>query len=310
MPPYETSDTKAAIISAVIVLNIVFNILVIAVIARFRELREDRTTLFMFSLSMSDLALGCTALPISAAVCSSATPTVQFMNQYLPTVHMFCMWWFGFNSLHSLCWLTVCKMVAILKPFRYEQLFTSGRCYCIIVFNWVVGAILAASKFSIQTHFTTVTCTHTFRSGSTVSPLALAAYAVSIAVPVVVLVYATTRIFIVVVRTHASITAQVHALDGGAGSSGLVTIKAIRTSKNVLIICFAELVLTIPLTVFALSRHLVGNQVTTEYFKFAAFWLFASTSFVNSVLYLIIYRSVRRKTLRLFVNLYQFFCGN
>ena len=109
------------------------------------------------------------------------------------------------------------------------------------------------------------------------SPLALAAYAVTIAVPVVVLVYATTRIFIVVVRTHASITAH--------GSSGLVTIKVIRTSKNVLIICFAELVLTIPLMVFTLLRHLVGGRGATEYFKFAALWLFACSSFVNSVLY-------------------------
>ena len=117
MPLHENSDTKAAIISAVMVLNIVFNSLVIAVIARFPELREDRTTLFMFSLSMSDLALGCTALPISAAVCSSATPTVQFMKEFLPAVNMFCVWWFDFNSLHILCWLTVWKMVATMNPF-------------------------------------------------------------------------------------------------------------------------------------------------------------------------------------------------
>ena len=60
-----------AIRSTVIVLNIALNTLAIAVIARYPQLREDRATLFMFSLALSDLANGCTTMPVSAAVCSS-----------------------------------------------------------------------------------------------------------------------------------------------------------------------------------------------------------------------------------------------
>ena len=51
----ELSDIKAAAICVIIVLNVILNSLVIAVIARYPQLREDRTTLFMFSLSVADL---------------------------------------------------------------------------------------------------------------------------------------------------------------------------------------------------------------------------------------------------------------
>ena len=125
-------DFKPVIISAVIVMNITLNGLVIAVIAKYSQLREDHMTLFIFSLTLCELANGCTAMPISAAVCSNATPNVRNMLPYVPRVLQVCSVWFSFTSVHSLCWVTVCKMIAITKPLRYEQLLTRNRCYFII----------------------------------------------------------------------------------------------------------------------------------------------------------------------------------
>ena len=82
-------DAKPAVISVIIVLNVIMNSLVITVIARYPELREDRTTLFMLSLSVSDLAAGCTFMPISAALCSRATPGVADVHNGLPNLHAF-----------------------------------------------------------------------------------------------------------------------------------------------------------------------------------------------------------------------------
>ena len=298
------NDVKTAIISAVSIMNVITNSLVIAVIARNSELREDRTALFMFSLSVSDLATGCTVMPISAAVCSNATPNVKYMT-ILPDLHMFFLWWFSFNSLHSLCWLTVCKMVAVLKPFRYEQLFTLNRCYGIIVFNWVVGAALAATKFTVRPVFSQIMCVHTFLPGYGISSLSLFTYAVTAVGPILVLLYATTRIFIVIVRTHKIILAQVHAIDGDTGSAGLVTLQAIRSAKNILFICSVSLILTIPLIVFALLRHTGNRLSSSKEFKFAAIWLFSCNSFMNSFLYIVLHRSLRKKTWRLFVDVWQ-----
>ncbi|KAK2192032.1 hypothetical protein NP493_40g04007 [Ridgeia piscesae] len=103
----EYDNIKSTVITSVIVLNITLNGLAIAVIARYPQLREDRTTLFMFSLAMSDLANGCTAMPISAALCSSATPNVRHETNFLPRINAVFSLWFSVTSMHSLCYLTL-----------------------------------------------------------------------------------------------------------------------------------------------------------------------------------------------------------
>ena len=140
MDDFVYDDYKPAVISVVIILNVVMNCLVIVVIIRSPALRQDRTTLFVCSLCVSDLASGCTAMPISAALCSSATPTVRLSTRYLPEIQMFCYWWFGFNSMYSLSWVALSKMFTIWKPLRYEKLLTRRRCHGIKVFNWVIDS--------------------------------------------------------------------------------------------------------------------------------------------------------------------------
>ena len=302
-------DVKTIVISSLIVLNIITNSLEIAMITRYPELREDRTALFMVSLSVSDLATGCIVMPISAAVCSRVTPTVKDMAN-LADLHMYFLWLFSFNSLHSLCWLTLCKMVAVLKPFRYEQLFTRKRCYCVIVFNWVVGAVLEATKFTTRARFSDKLCVYGFTTSDVTSALALFTYAVTVVAPIIVICYATTRIFIVVVRAHSGISAQVHAIDGGTGSAGLVKLRAIRSARNILVICFASVVLTIPLIVFAVMRHSGNKTVMSADYKFVAIWLFSSNTCMNGLLYVVLHRPLRKKTKLLLVELCQLFrCG-
>ena len=116
----ELSDVKSAVICVIIVLNVILNSLVIAVIIRYPQLREDRTTLFMFSLSVSDLAAGCTFMPISAVLCSGKLQGVIDDVGFLQKAHAFAMWWFGYNSIHSLCWLTISKAIVILIPFKVD----------------------------------------------------------------------------------------------------------------------------------------------------------------------------------------------
>ena len=299
MDAYEFSDVKPVIISAVIILNIIMNCLVIAAIARYPALREDRTTLFVCSLCVSDLAGGITAMPISAALCSRANPTVRLSTRYLPEIQMFCHWWFGFNSLHSLSWVALSKMIAILKPFRYEQRLTSNRCYGIIVFNWVVGAALAAAKFTIDVTWNTSICT--FRSSTNnkqASRLIISTYVVAVVIPGITLIVATVMMLIVVLRTHKQICGQVQSLGGcggcggcgGAINTGLVTLRTIRSAKNILIICFVSIALNVPLLTFALLCHAIYSQQIARVFSFSSVWLYNCNSFMNSFLFLILYR--------------------
>ena len=196
------SEIKPIIIGVVIIMNIIVNTLVIAVIMRYPELREDRATLFMLSLSVSDLASGCLTMTISAVVCSMGTASVQHISKFLPRVQVFFMWCFSFNSLHSLCWLTVCKMVALLRPLHYEQVFARKRCYGIIVANWVIGASLAATKFDQGASWNMVSCWFVIPRSNASSVTYALSYALIAVLPAVVLVYATVRIVIVVVLVH------------------------------------------------------------------------------------------------------------
>ena len=321
MDVYEFNDVKPAIISTVIVLNIITNALVIAVLARYPALREDCTSLFIFTMCVADLAGGCTAMPISAALCSRATPNIRLTTQYLPKIQMFCFWWFGFNSFHSVTWVALSKMVAILKPFRYEQLLARNRCYGIIAFNWVVGAALAAVKLTFDTTWNMSMCT--FRSPANnkhASRLILSTYLLGGIIPVATLIVATCIMLVVVLRTHKQISAQVQSIGGGGGgagsggagsrggvvSAGFVTVKTIRSAKNILIICFVSIAFNIPIFMFSFIRHAIDSQRVTEAFSFSVVWIFSCNSFMNSFLYIILHRSVRVKLACMFSEMKAF----
>ena len=94
MSDLEFDDVKPFIIVAIIVLNLALNSLVIAVIVKHPQLREDRTTLFIVSLALSDLANGCTTMPISVLVCSKTSLTVRNELTYLPRIQAFFSSWF------------------------------------------------------------------------------------------------------------------------------------------------------------------------------------------------------------------------
>ena len=302
MDTSDFNDIKTLVICVVIVMNIVLNSLVIAVIARYRQLREDRTTLFVFSLTLSDLATGCTAMPISAALCSSATPNVRDTINYLPKIHAVFSIWFGVNSMHSLCWVTVCKMIAITKPLRYEQLLTRNRCYFIICGIWLIGALIAATITPFVATWNLDCCINqTTISTDSAGPLIFAVL-IAIVCPAVVLVYSTTRIFFVILRTHRETTAQVSSIGGQSGTLATIpslTFKSIRSGRNVLIMCLAFLILTLPFAIFCfmLAFH-VDNYLPPAY-KFVATWILLCNSSVNSLIYVSLFQTVRDKTVQM-----------
>ena len=206
MDANDFNDVKPVIISVVIALNIIMNGLVIAVIAKYPELRQDCTTLFMCSLCLSDLAGGCTTMPVSAAFCSRATPTVWLSTTYLPQVQMFCQWWFSFNSAHSLSWVAISKLIAITKPLRCEQILSRKRCYVILAFNWIVGAALAASTFSIYTRWYPNGCVFAMIANNVFeTTLIQISYITSAVVPSIALIVTTSMMLVVVIRAHKQI---------------------------------------------------------------------------------------------------------
>ena len=300
---------KTLVISAVIIVNMTLNTLVIAVIARYPQLREDRSALFVFALASSDLALGCTVMPISAALCSNTIPEGWNMITYLPAIQRVCFMWFTINSGHTLGGLTVCKMFALLYPLRYEQLFTRSRCYAFIAFVWMVGLALAASAGGyMDIAWDTRTCSYEVPDGANRSVMPVVIIGIDV-LALLIIVYATARIFWIVVRVQLQITAQVTSIGGHAGSAvnnASLTLQSIRSGRNVLLVCLGVLVFTIPIVVLFVEKFAGGKVLqSSSTYNFAAVWMAMSNTIVNGLLYLVLFRGVRKKTHALFRELFQ-----
>ena len=169
---------------------------------------------------------------------------VQHLTHYLPNMNMVCMSMFGFASMHSQAWVALSKMVSVSKPLRYEQLLSINRCYGIVVSAWIFGAAVAASMLILNPTWNTNVCWFTFESHNIrISALDLLLYLVSLVCPELVLTYASVRIFLVIVRAHRQVSAQVQSISGGVDESGMETLKAIRSARNVLVIYFVALAL-------------------------------------------------------------------
>ena len=299
----DTDNVKPMIITAVIVLNVILNSIVIAVIARYPQLREDRTTLFMFSLILSDLANACTAMPIGAVLCSSAMPEKLKGNIFLPKMNALCSVWFTVTSMHSVCGVTICKMVAITNPLRCEQVITRNRCYITICGIWFIGALMGAIMAYYAVSWDGTACMYTATNLKINIAFVFVILAVTILCPFVGQIYSTARIVSAILRTHRQIAAQVLSLGSERNSVASVpslTLKTVRSGRNVLIICLAFVVLTIPLIIYAAMALMGMRYLFPLWFNFFVIWTFTSNTFVNSLIYIFVFRSVRNKTAKMF----------
>jgi len=296
----DPNGVKPIIISAVVVANVIFNSIVIAVISRYSQLREDRTTLFMFSLALSDLANGCVAMPISAALCSSAHSSERQENIILLKIQAVFSVWFTVTSMHNICWVTTCKMIALTNPFRYEQLLTRNRCYAIIVILWVIGALAGAVVAQTVSSWDGIVCIYIAAVSKQNFGLIVVILIVSIICPVVGQIYSTVRIFFVILRTHRQITMQLTPIGGSVPSIPSLTLKTVRSGKNVLIICLALFILTIPYIMHTVLTLMGLRSMFPLWFNFFVIWTFLGNTFVNSLIYIFVFRSVRNKTTQMF----------
>ena len=123
------TEIKVLWIGLLSTLNIVLNGIVVAAITKYPQLLEDRTNLFMISLMTADILYGTLVMPLSAGLCSSAGQYILAAIPYLPNIVMLYSRAIAIVGINSLCWVTLCKMIAFTKPFVYERHLNATRCY-------------------------------------------------------------------------------------------------------------------------------------------------------------------------------------
>ena len=120
----------------------------------------------------------------------------------------------------------------------------------------------------------------------------------------VAITYANLRILIVIFRTHLHTTSQVRSIGvNTVATAGDVSVMLmlIRSGRNVLIMCAVTVLLTIPLLVYAAVLAISGlGKSSWLLTAFATLWIGICNTFVNSLLYLFLFRSVRTKAAGMF----------
>ena len=130
---------------------------------------------------------------------------------------------------------------------------------------------------------------------------------VAILCPVSGLAYSTTRIFLAILRTHRQITAQGVSIGGEINYVAPIeslTMKSIRSGRNILIVCLALVILTIPYFIKATVSLLGPRDGLPSWYSFGATWMCVSNTFINNLIYLVVFRSVRDKTVEMFRAMY------
>jgi len=66
----------------------------------------------------------------------------------------------------------------------------------------------------------------------------------------------------------------------------------------VVVICVVSLILDTPIIVYAVLDTLTGTHIP-HVFSFVSAWLFQSNTFMNSLLYLVLFKGVRNKVVHM-----------
>ena len=288
--------------SSVCVLNIVLNSTVIAVIVKYPQLRGNPTNLFMCSLFGADIVLGMTALPISTTLCSIASIAKE-EDSYLVAMNFAGLRWCFFASLLTLCFVTVSKMVSITRPLHCDRIFSKSRCYVIVASIWVTGAVLVIFWSQASMSWSSDLCISGPSQVTILSSVIRVIYLAFLFVGLIAISYATVKIIHVIFRTHQHMTSQVHSIGGNTAATATdvsLTLMSIRSGRKVIIMCAVTVILTIPGIIYSAGLSIYGGTGLGPSFGFIATWIAICNTFVNSLLYLFLFRSVRTQAASMF----------
>ena len=292
--------------SSVVVLNIVLNSTVIAVIVKYPQLRENPTNLFMCSLFGADLVLGIMVLSISATLCSIASIAKE-EDSYLVAMNFAGLRWCFIASLLSLCFVTVSKMVSITRPLHCDRIFSKTRCYVIVASIWVTGAVLVILWSHASMSWSSDLCVSRTSQVTNLSSVIRVIYLAFLFVGLIAISYATVKILHVIFRTHLHMTSHIHSIGGNPAATATdvsLTLMSIRSGRNVIIMLAVTLILTIPMITYGVASSIYDGIGLWPSFGFVTIWIGMCNTFVNSLLYLFLFRSVRTKAASMFSEVF------
>ena len=108
-----------------------------------------------------------------------------------------------------------------------------------IAFIWSIGFLIGLACFRVETVWSTSVCMPIINHSSAIDAVTDLTFIACAVIPIILIVYGTTKLFMVIVRTHQQISSQLQSMGGEQGAEAKTTSatrQSIRSGRNVLII--------------------------------------------------------------------------
>ena len=199
-------------------------------------------------------------------------------------------------SIWNLAIMSTLKCYIIVRPLTYSTVLTSRRRDILIAAVWIVVLItIVGANISGVGWVSDPTMSVSVVRGQDGRRLRYFELVAMVIVPGCTALACYTKILFIVRQQHIGILNSI-TNQAPAGNSGSIQslMTSVRSARSLFVICFAYYICYIPAQFNGIGIalpiwYVVGSR-----------WLLFSSSFVNGLLYILLYRSTRRKFLRQF----------
>ena len=275
-------------------------------------LRADMTARLMLSLAISDLGSGLFVSGLSAVALLrfdvvTATPSssssTAVMSDAIALFQSCAAIFFANSSVWHLAIVSVVKCVTIANPLNYHRLLTGGRVAAAAAGIWTLNFVYATFPLYVDAGvtFQTVTGLSGFPHAT---PALVGILIVAFLLPSAVITASNARIF-AIVRQHQRTIAPSAAASTSGGLDQVSWnadvgwfLRSVRSARNIFVICIVYWSTFVP-TIVTFSW-----RTRPTWFWFVANWIFVCHSIFNSLLYIVLHKTVRRQIRKVFGDLF------
>ena len=248
------------------------------------------------SLFFSDLLLGLTAM--SMASISGFRPDVAKMPGF-PELQIFFINWCGCCSVYNMAAVSFVKMLAVTRPFQFEQQVTSKRCWVGVTAIWLVSFVISVPVLTdfVHSYYSEYLLIANMEKGNVVNRVI---FAVLVYIPATTVIFISYwKIFMIIVK-HKTQISETSVVPGSSSNQYQSAIAAIKSAKKMLVIIGVYFIVFTPLLIIVVSGDVSNPETQGKWHVFIITWVSLGNSCYNCMLYIAMHkrnRAVARQVL-------------
>ena len=291
--PTSLTVIEATVVVLMNIVSVTGNTLVCIAVYRNHRLRNV-TTMFVVALAVSDLAMGCFAMPVTAGI------LIQGRFPYdhpVCTFHGFCIFTFAIVSLETLCVIAINRFFCIVKPQQYPSFFTAKKTFCYIVVVVFIALICSVPPlFPSDIHYAfqpgKAMCLYPFESSLSFT---FFLEIVSINTPLVIIAICYYKVY-KVVRNANRTFAQNNPGPNSQGTTQLsANVEEAKVTKTLVAVLIGFVSCWLPISVVDIVDVVTGAPILPRQLYLTYALLIYTSSTINPFIYGVFNRTFRKE---------------